>query len=138
MAAIAIVTAGKIELVESKDQHTLTAGVAITAGVPINIDANGNWQLANSTTIPLSTGVYIATRSVNKGEALTGVRSALLNGYDFTAQAYNAPIYLSDAGGLADSAGAQSVMLGRVLPALANNWFSGAPRDKVLKLNAPA
>lgn len=136
MATVALVTANKVEVVESIDQVTLPAGVAITAGQAIQINASGKWILAKATTAALARRTYIATRGAVAGEALTGIRQGVLDGFDLTAQAYNAPIYLSDTDGvIQDSTGTVGTILGYVMPAWGQPLGSGA--DKVLAVNTP-
>ena len=137
MAAISLITAGRVEVIESHDQTTLTCGIDITAGWPVYADASGNWAIATGADAAHSTGIHIAAKSAKKGEALTAIRAGRMDGFDVSALAYNAPIYVSDAGTVATTAGTVSVVVGRVTPAEANSFFAGAARDKVVRFACP-
>lgn len=136
MAAIALVTANKVEVVESIDQHTAPASVAITAGQAVQLTTTGKWILAKATTAALARRTHIATRTVLAGEALTAIRQGVMDGFDLSAQAYNAPIYLSDTDGvIQDTAGTVSTVIGFVTSAWAQPL--GTAADKVLYVNSP-
>jgi hypothetical protein len=138
MAAIALTTAGRIEVIRSepRDQRTLRASVAITAGQPVRANTSGQWALANATDATNSTGVYIALKSANAGEYVTASRKCQIDGLAITALAYDAPIYLSDtAGTLGTVAGTVAVILGRVKPATAVPV--GTAPDKIAQFECP-
>jgi hypothetical protein len=136
MAAIALVTANKVEVEASIDQHTAPAGVAITAGQAVQLNSSGKWILAKATTAALARRTHIATRTVAAGEGLTAIRQGVMDGYDLSGLAYNAPVYLSDTdGGLADAAGTVSTVLGFVTSAWAQPL--GTAADKILYVNTP-
>jgi hypothetical protein len=134
MANIALVTADKVEVVLSIDQFTAPASVAITAGTPVQLNSSGKWSVAN-TTAALARQTHIATRTVLLGEALTAVRQGLLDGFDLSGLAYNAPVYLSDTGTVADAAGTVSTVIGEVRAAWAQPL--GTAADKILYVNTP-
>lgn len=136
MAAIALTTSGRVEVLKSIDQTTARCGVAVSAGSTYYVDTSGNWAVANATNTTLSAGPHVALRSANKGEYATMLRTGDMDGYDLTSLAYNAPVYLQDTGGLGTTAGTTSVVLGRVRPANAAVPAGSAP-DKVLRLHAP-
>lgn len=130
MANIALATAGRIEVVESKIQMTLPAAEAITAGEAVRIDTAGKFTGANGTTTTENRIYGIATRAAAAGTAVTAVRKGVLDGFTFT-QAYDAILYLSDTdGALADAAGTVSTIVGRVVPAWGQ--FVGTAADKLL------
>lgn len=132
MADIAVATAGKIEVVVSIKQLTLPATEAIVAGAPVRIHTDGKFTNANGTSAGEARIYGIATRSVAAGEAVTAVRSGILDGFTFS-QAYDAAIYLSDTDGrLADAAGTVSTIVGRVVPGWAQTL--GTAADKLLSV----
>jgi hypothetical protein len=130
MAAIALTTSGRVEVVESIIQMTLPAGEAITAGEAVRIDTTGKFTGANGTTTTENRIYGIATRAAAAGQAVTAVRKGVLDGFTFS-QAYDAIIYLSDTDGtLADAAGTVSTIVGRVIPAWGQ--LVGTAADKLL------
>ncbi len=132
MANIAVTTAGKIHIVESKWQKTLVATEAILAGAPVRIHTDGKWTNANGTTTTENRVWGIATKSVIAGEALTAVRRGTLGGYTLS-QAFDAIVYLSDTDGtLGDTAGTVSTIVGRVVPGTAT--VVGGTYDKLLSV----
>jgi hypothetical protein len=136
MANIALTTAGRVEIVGfPKVQKTLACGADLTAGDPVQESTTGKWQAANATTAALARNVYILTRSGKSGESVTGVREGRLDGFALSGLAFNAPVYLSDTGTVADAAGTVSTILGFVEAATANQ-ITGT-HDKILRL-APA
>jgi len=114
------------------DQATYPAAEAIVAGAPIRLDVpSGRWTNANGTTAAEARATHIAVRTVGAGESLTGVRKCTLDGYELTAMAYDAPVYLSNTDGrLGDTAGTVSTIVGRVVPGFATTL--GTPADKLL------
>lgn len=134
MAAIALITAGRVEVVESHDQKTQQAGVEITAGQAVITGAAGTWVLAESVTN--NAGVHVATKSAHLGEPLTAIRAGRMDGFDVSAMAYNASVFLSDtAGTLSTTAGTNSIIIGRVEAAAADPL--GTSPDKILRIAAP-
>lgn len=130
MAAIALTTSGRIEVVESIIQATLPAAEAITAGEAVRIDTTGKFTGANGTTTTENRIYGVATRAAAAGESVTAIRKGVLDGFVFS-QAYDAIIYLSDTDGtLADAAGTVSTIVGRVIPAWAQ--LVGTAADKLL------
>lgn len=137
MAVLALTTANRVEVVESYEQLTLPAAEAIVAGAPIaivpsstgagqwvNADANGAGHLA--------TVAAIALKTVTAGQALTGMKRGILEGFNLTSQNYFAPIYVSDTVGiLGDAAGTATLQVGRVIPASAHPPITVAA-DKLL------
>lgn len=114
------------------DQATHPAAEAIVAGAPIRLDTtNGRWTNANGSSAAEARATHIATHTVAAGQALTGVRGCLLDGFVLDALAYDAAVYLSDTDGrLADAAGTTSVVIGRVVPGHAITL--GTSPDKLL------
>lgn len=138
MADISLTTASRVEVVEMIEGLTLVASEAITAGAPITIIPSstgaGQWANsdANSGTASLKTIAAIATHTVAAGQALTGMKRGVLEGFDFSGQAYFLPIYVSDTvGRLADAAGTTNLSVGRVIPGTAHPPITSSP-DKLL------
>ncbi len=130
MANIALLTAGRVEIVESIMQHTAPAGEAVTAGAPVRFDANGNFVNGNGTDATESNIYGLATKSVAANEPLTAIRRGVLDGFTLP-QAYGAKIYVSDTDArIADAAGTVSVIVGRVVPG--NAQTLGTAADKLL------
>jgi hypothetical protein len=134
MTAIALVTAEKIEIVESNRQMTLPAAEAIVAGAPVRLDTStGKWTNANGSSAGEARIWGIATRTVVANQALTAIRDGVFDGYDLSGLAYDAAVYLSDTDGRLDTAaGTVSVVVGRVIPATAVTL--GTAYDKVLSV----
>jgi hypothetical protein len=134
MADIELTTANKVEVVENWEPlPSFRAGEAITAGAPITFNSSGDWVNAdaNGTTSLLNVRA-IATKTVTIGQALTGLKRGILDGFVLTSQAYMAPIYASNTvGRLADAAGGTSIPIGRVMPATAVPPITTA-KDKLL------
>lgn len=134
MALIALTTANKVEVVESIMQHTAPAAEAIVAGAPVRLDtSNGKFTNSNGTTAPEARVYGIATKTVAANEPLTAIRRGKMDGFDFTSQAYDAAIYVSDTDGrLGDAAGTVSTVAGRVLSAWSQRL--GTAADKILSI----
>jgi hypothetical protein len=131
MADIALVSAGRIRVVQSVIQQTSPAGETIVAGAPVRFHTDGTFTNANGTAAGEATLYGIATRSVVAGEALTAVRLGVLDGYVLDALAYSAPVYLSDTDGrLGSTVGTVSNIVGRVLPG--HSQPLGTAADKLL------
>jgi hypothetical protein len=137
MANIALVTANRINVVQSYRQLTLPAAEAIVAGAPVRLDtATGRWTNSNGSSAGEARTKGVATKNVQAGEGLTAIQSGIMDGYDLTALAYDAPVYVSDTDGrLGDAAGTVSVVAGRVIPGFATTL--GTAADKLLEVNFP-
>lgn len=134
MTAIALVTAAKVEVVESIRQMTLPAAEAIVAGAPVRLDTStGKFTNANGTTAPEARVWGIAVHSAAAGEPVTAIRNGVMDGFDVSGLAYDAPVYLSDTDGRLDTAaGTVSVVVGRVIPATGTTL--GTAFDKILSV----
>lgn len=111
-----VVVAAEVGLADASKAQTVSmiAAAAITAGQVVYMDANGKADLADASAAGTAGARGIALRTVAAGEALTVVAEGEVEGFTI-AQAYDAPIYLSDtAGALADAAGTVSVLCGNV------------------------
>jgi hypothetical protein len=134
MANLSLVTANKVEIVESIEQLTLPTAETVHPGQAARLDtSNGKLTKSNGTTAPEARLLGIATGGVANvaGLPVTVIRKGVVDGYDLSGLAYDAPVYLSDTdGALADAAGTVSVVVGRVIPATAVNL--GTANDKLL------
>ena len=140
MANLALVTADKIHIAtplgNAMDKLSAPAAVAITAGQAIQLNSSGKWALAKATTAALARRVYIADRTVLAGQSVTGYRYAQIDGFDVSALAYNAQIFLSDTdGALADAAGTVSTVVGHVIAGWAQPL--GTAADKIIAFQSP-
>jgi hypothetical protein len=106
----------KLDVVESVEQMTLIAAVAITAGQHLAIDATGKFTQGDSAALATAKSYGIATSSVPAGYPVTAVAKGVLNGFNLTAQAYGAPIYCNPTGAIGDAAGTESRVIGLVVP----------------------
>lgn len=132
MADIALVTANKVSVVEAIQTVTLPAAEAITAGNIVRLDtANGKITKANGSSAAEARVLGVALKTVAAGEPVTVLRRGVLDGFNFDAQAWDAPIYASNTDGtMADAAGTSSFTVGRVLPGHAQRL--GTALDKLL------
>jgi hypothetical protein len=137
MALVALTTASKVEIVGFPVlQLTLPTGEAITPGAPVRIDASGLFVNGNGTVVGEAAiyGIAVGQAIVAAGMPLTAVRIGRLDGFDFTAQAYGALIYVSDTDArLGDVAGTVARTAGRVVPATAS--LPGVAFDKILEVD---
>jgi hypothetical protein len=134
MADIALVTANRVKVVESLRQRTLPAAEAIVAGGAVRIDTSGKFTPANGTTATEAAIWGIATKTVAAGEGLTAIRNGSMDGWDLSALAYSAPVYLSDTDGrIGTTAGTVSTVIGRVVPGPATTV--GTAYDKILEVD---
>ena len=134
MATVALTTADQLEVIEWGEQKTLTAAADISAGTFVREDASGNWVQALATSAANGAGARLALKTVKSGTALTAARTGVYGGFTIS-QAYQAALYLSDTGTLADAAGTASIQVGRVRAAAGNALT--AARDKVVALDCP-
>jgi hypothetical protein len=132
MADLALVTAGRLRVVESLEQMTLPTAEAIDAGNSVRLDTTtGRFTKANGSSTGEARIYGVATRTVPAGMPVTAIRKGVLDGYNLDSQAYDAAIYLSNTdGALGDAPGTVSVVVGRVIPASAPTL--GTAMDKLL------
>src|SRR5574338_128222 len=106
MANIALVTADRVYAVQSHVQHTFPAAEAVEAGAACRIDTTtGKATNANGSAAGEARVFGIALRSVAAGEAVTLLKSGVIDGFNFDSQDYDDVSYLSDTDGtLADTA----------------------------------
>lgn len=137
MATVALTTTDQLEVIvppPPEDIKSLTAGADISAGTFVQENTSGNWIQALADTTGHAAGARLALKTVKSGQALDAARTGVFGGFTIS-QAYNAALFLSDTGTLADAAGTVSVAVGRVRAA-AGNVLSGS-RDKVIALDCP-
>ena len=132
MADIALVTANKVEVVESIVQMTLPAAEAITAGMAVRLDTStGKFTKAKGSDAAEARIYGVATKTVAAGLGVTAIRKGVMDGFALAGLNYDAPVYLSDTDGtLADSVGTVTIAVGRVIPGPATAL--GTAFDKLL------
>ena len=139
MANLALVTAAKLEVVESIEQMTLPTEEVVSPGQVARLaTATGKFTKANGTTAPEARayGVVVGGKANVAGEPVTAIKQGVIDGYDLSGLAYDAPVYLSDTdGALADAAGTVSVIVGRVIPGTSTTL--GTAFDKLLLVKFP-
>jgi len=139
MANIALITANRVEVVETTVQMTLPAAETITPGQAVRIDTTtGKFTAANGTAAGEARiwGIAVGTHQVTAGLPVTAIRIGVLDGFTFS-QAYDAAIYLSDTDGrLADAAGTVSVIVGRIIPG--NAEVLGTAMTKIMQVHVTA
>jgi hypothetical protein len=134
MADIAVVTTNRVEVIDSIDQTTMVAGAAIAAGQAVMGGSNGTWILADGVTN--KAGVHLALRTAKVGEGVTAMRSGRMDGYDLSALAYGANVFLSDTiGAIATTSGTANLVIGRV--EAASGQPLGSNPDKILHVLCP-
>lgn len=132
MANIALTTAARVEVVKAIEMlPPLIAAEAIVAGAPIRLDTgSGKATNANATSAAEARVIGIATRSAAAGEAITGMKTGILDGFAFGSDAYDLALWLSDTDGrVGNTAGTVNVSLGRIVPG--NAQTLGTASDKL-------
>jgi len=134
MTVISLVTANKVEIVESILQLTLPTAEVVSPGAAARLDTStGKLTKANGTTAPEARILGIATGAVANiaGQPVTAIKKGVIDGYDLSGLAYDAPVYLSDTDGALDTAaGTVSTVVGRVIPGASTTL--GTAFDKLL------
>lgn len=136
MTAVALVTAGKIRVVESIQQLTLPFAESVNVGQAVRIDTTtGKWTKANGSAAGEARIWGILVSKDAAGAVGTAIRKGVVDGYDLASLAYDLPIYMSDTdGGLADDdASTVDVIVGRVIPAWSTTL--GTAADKLLEID---
>lgn len=136
MTAVALVTAGKIRVVESIQQLTLPFAESVNVGQAVRIDTTtGKWTKANGSAAGEARIWGILVSKDAAGAVGTAIRKGVVDGYDLASLAYDLPIYMSDTdGGLADDdASTVDVIVGRVIPAWSQTL--GTAADKLLEID---
>lgn len=139
MPDLALVKADAVRIVGIPiEQYTIPGAEAVTAGQAARIDTgSGKLTKANATTAPEARVFGIASRTPEAtGLGLTVIRHGVLDGFDLSGLAYDAPVYLSDTDGrLSDEAGTVEKVIGRVIPGFAGGLASA---DKLLLVDLGA
>lgn len=136
MTAVALVTAGKLRVVESFIQMTLPFAEACNVGQAVRIDTTtGKWTKANGADAAEARVWGILVSKDAAGAVGTAIRKGIVDGYDLASLAYDLAIYMSDTdGGLADDAASTvDVAIGRVIPAFSQ--VLGTAADKLLQID---
>ena len=135
MANLALVTSGKVNVVESIEQMTLPLGETLAVGDAVRLDTTtGKWTGANASGAAEARiwGVLVSKDAA--GAVGTALRKGVVEGFNLDSQAYDAAIYLSDTDKtLADAAGTVSTVVGRVIPAFSTTL--GTAADKLLHVD---
>lgn len=152
MADLALVTSGRLNpvsgIANGHVQYSFEAEEQINVGQVFRINTStGKATKANASSLAEAAQVtslgnfdstlYVAIDQARQGgNGVTGMKKGLLDGYDLSALAYGAKVYLSNTdGALADAAGTNSTLVGRVHPAAYTGTPSGA--DKLLAIDFP-
>ena len=134
MADLTLLTANKLEVVESIEQMTLPTAEVCSPGQAVRLDTStGKWTKSNGSSAGEARiyGLVVGGVANVAGMPVTAIRQGVIDGYDLSGLAYDAPVYLSDTdGALADAAGTVSVVVGRVIPA--TSQALGVANDKLL------
>ena len=135
MTVLTLVTADKVNIVETNEQLTLPAAEAITAGDVIRIDTStGKFTKGNGTSTAEARGKWVSTKTVVAGQGLTGIKKGVMDGWDLSGLAYDADVYMSDTDGKLDTAaGTVSTKVGRVIAGTGTTL--GTAYDKLLMVD---
>lgn len=110
--------------------RTYKAAVALDAGTPVYVDANGKANKADANgASPINRFRGITLETVGAGQDVDVISQGEIAGFDLSGLAYDAQVFVSDtAGALADAAGTTSLPVGRVHP------MNDGAKTKVLRL----
>lgn len=152
MADLALAAAGKLTpvsgIANGHEQYTFEAEEQINVGQTFRLNqSTGKATKANGSVLDeaaqvTAAGTFITTLYIaidqarQAGNAVTGVKKGLLDGFDLSALAIGAKVYLSNTdGALGDAPGTINTLVGRVQPAP----LTGTPtvQDKLLAVNFP-
>lgn len=118
MAAVTV-TAAQVAVIDrdNADIHSFVPAVALTAGQATYLNSSGKAALATAAAAGTvkTGGIALETAGVRQGVSI--LRRGKVGGFAVSALAYGALIYSADAaGGLADTAGTSSQVVGKVVP----------------------
>lgn len=132
MTDLALVTAGRVRVVESFIQQTAPLAETLAVGDAVRFDtATGKFTGANGSSAGEARMYGILVSKDGAGAVGTAIRKGLIDGFALAALDYDAPVYLSNTDKtLADAAGSTSVVVGRVSPAFGTTL--GTAADKLL------
>jgi hypothetical protein len=133
MAAVSLVTAGAVRVVQPIDQYDGVAGETIAAGAVVRLDATtGLVMNGNGTTSTEAKIVGIATKDAVQYQPVTVLRRGIMDGWNIS-QGFGAQLFASDTDAtVADAAGTVSVVLGYVEARFAGD---GVTADKLFYVN---
>lgn len=140
MADLSLVTANKVEIVESFEQMTLPTAETVHPGQVARLDSSTGKLTKGNDSSATEEAIYgIATGGVANvaGQPVTVIRHGVLDGFDLSGLAYWAPVYLSDTdGALSDAPGDYSdTIIARVIPGTSTTL--GTAYDKLLLVDVP-
>jgi len=135
MANISLVTANKVEIVESFEQMTLPTDEAVNPGQVARINTStGKFTKGNASSAAEEAIYGVATGGAANvaGQPVTAIRRGVLDGYDLSGLDYWDPVYLSATdGALADAPDDYGdTIIGRVIPGTSTTL--GTAYDKLL------
>lgn len=142
MADLALITANKVEVVESFEQMTLPTAETVHPGQVARLDAStGKWTKGNATSATEAAcyGIAVGGRANVAGEPITVIRRGVLDGFDLSGLDYGDPVYLSlTDGALTDASPGsygEDVLVGKVIPSFGTTL--GTAADKLLLVDFP-
>lgn len=137
MADLALVTAGRLNVVESLEQMTLPLAESVNVGQAVRIDTSaGGFTKANGTSAAEADAYGMLVSKDPAGKVGTALRRGVVDGFNLSG-AYSSKVYLSDTdGALADTAGTISMPVGQVIPGTATTL--GTAYDKLLRVDFAA
>lgn len=98
MSDIALITANKLEIVESIIQMTLPASEAVAPGNAARLDTStGKFTKSNATSAAEARmyGVLVGQKACLSGLPITAIRKGVVSGYDLSGLAYDQDVFLS-------------------------------------------
>ena len=132
MADLALVTAGRLRVVESIIQHTAPFAETCAVGDAVRIDTTtGKWTKANGTSAAEARIYGVLVSKDGAGAAGTAVRKGVIDGFDLSGLDYDKAIWLSDTDGKfasADSDATVDIAVGRVIPGFATTLGTAADK----------
>lgn len=139
MADIALVDATKGVSIVGMDGLVTRGHIPMLAdgghGAVVHLDpTTGRLTPSRGTTAPLGRIYGLLERAALAGWGANVIRAGILVGWDFTALAFDDPVYLSDTAGgvLSTTAGTVTVIVGRIIPLTSTPL--GSTYDKGLEL----
>jgi hypothetical protein len=108
------------DVLESFEQMTLPASVAMNELTPVYVDSNGKFAPSDASIAGTAVFYGLTTRKVGAGETVTAIARGVMGGLDLAAAglAYGASVYISDTDGgrLSTAAGTVARKVGEVVP----------------------
>jgi len=125
----------KMDVIESIEQATLIAAVAMDAGTPVYIDSNGKFAKGDGSAAGTAAVYGVTTSKVAAEQAVTAIAKGVIGGFDLSAVAFNTSLYVSDTEGKIATTAAEATVdtiVGRVIPIRSQS--TGAP-SKAVQVN---